>query len=373
MSCASTQFAESESHVIKSYILQNWTMLLILAAYAIALRISVFLDKKTVRRMYVLIAAVFLLSIAVFMEFSFADSYEHRGLRLVLMAIRYSATPFIVAQISYTLVKRQRWWVFIPAMVLAVINFASIPTGIVFGVGEDNEMVRGMLGYLPYIVSGGYCIFLIRLLLLRSNARLMEIVPIAFLGIAFASGLIFPFVYGKEYSVLFCSTIAVALFVYYVFSILEQTKKDALTGLLNRQAFISDVRDDANEINAILSIDMNGLKEINDRRGHVAGDEALTTLGLCFTRSLKLRESGYRIGGDEFAIVCRRTSQTEMKELVRRIQNCVDETDYSCSIGYSYAEDGEKTVDEMLKEADDMMYYNKARYYEESGRDRRRR
>lgn len=358
---------------MKSYILQNWTMLLILAAFAIALHITVFLDKKTIRRMYVLIVAVFLLSITVFLEFGYADAPEHRALRIVLMAVRYSATPFIIAQIAYTLVKRQRWWVFIPAMVLAVVNFISIPTGIVFGVGGDNEMVRGTLGYLPYIVSGGYCVFLIRLLLVRSNERLMEIIPIVFLGIAFASGLIFPFVYGKEYSALFCSTIAVALFVYYVFSILEQTKKDALTGLLNRQAFKSDVRDAPEEITALLSIDMNGLKEINDSQGHGAGDEALATLALCFMRSLKLKESGYRIGGDEFAIVCRHTSEGELSELVNRIQSRVEETQYSCSIGYSYNEDGQKTVEKMLKEADDMMYANKARYYEKSGRDRRRR
>jgi diguanylate cyclase (GGDEF)-like protein len=367
-----TQFAESEPSMIKSYVLQNWTMLLILAAFAIALRISVFLDKKTLRRMYVLIAAVFLLSITVFMEFNYANSAEHRTVRIVLTAVRYSATPFIIAQIAYTLVKKQHWCVFIPAMVLTAINFASIPTGIVFGVGEDGEMVRGVLGYLPFIVSGGYCLFLIGLLLWRSNERLMEIVPIVFLGLAFASGLVFPFIYGKDYSTIFCSTIAAALFVYYVFSILEQTKKDALTGLLNRQAFKSDICENPEEITALLSIDMNGLKTINDDRGHAAGDDALTTLAVCFMRSLKSRESGYRIGGDEFAIVCRRTSQSELMALMGRIEDRVDETEYSCSMGYSYNEGGEKTVEEMLKEADDMMYSNKARYYLESGRDRRR-
>lgn len=359
--------------MIKSYILQNWTMLLILAAFAIALQITAFLDKKTIRRMYVLIVAVFLLSIAVFVEFGFAASAEHRTLRIVLMAIRYSATPFIVAQITYTLVKKQRWYVFIPAMILMVINFVSIPTGIVFGIGEDNELIRGALGYLPFIVSGGYCIFLICLLLRRSNKQLVEIVPIVFLGLAFASGLIFPFVYGKDYASIFCSTIAVALFVYYVFSILEQTKKDALTGLLNRQVFKSDTRNNPEEITAVLSIDMNGLKEINDTQGHAAGDEALTTLALCFTRSLKYRESGYRIGGDEFAIICRRIKQSEMMELVERIESLVAETEYSCSIGYCYNEDEKKTIMEMFKEADDMMYSNKALYYEEIGKDRRRR
>jgi diguanylate cyclase (GGDEF)-like protein len=234
-------------------------------------------------------------------------------------------------------------------------------------------LVRGALGYLPYIVSGGYCLFLICLLLRRSNKQVMEVISIVFLALALASGLVFPFVYGKDYAAIFCSTIAVALFVYYVFSILEQTKQDALTGLLNRQAFKSDVRSNPEEITALLSIDMNGLKEINDNRGHVAGDDALTTLALCFTRSLRFRQSGYRIGGDEFAIVCRRTSQGELEELVGRIEKLVNETEYSCSIGYSYNEGGGKTVEEMLKEADDMMYSNKARYYEESGKDRRRR
>ena len=359
--------------MIKTYILQNWTMLLILASFAIALRISVFLDRKTTRRMYVLIVTVFLLSIAVFVEFNIADSAEHKALRIVLMAIRYSSTPFIIAQIAYTLVKKQRWYVFIPAMILGVINLASIPTGIVFDVGEDNELVRGTLGYLPFIVSGGYCLFLIGLLLRRSNKRLMEIIPIAFLGLAFVSGLVFPFIYGKDYAAIFCSTIAVALFVYYVFSILEQTKKDALTGLLNRQAFKSDVHKNPEEITALLSIDMNGLKAINDNQGHAAGDEALTTLALCFMRSLKARESGYRIGGDEFAIICRRTTQSEMMALKERIESHVEETECSCAIGYSYNEGGAKTVEQMLKEADDMMYSDKARYYAESGIDRRKR
>ena len=164
-----------------------------------------------------------------------------------------------------------------------------------------------------------------------------------------------------------------ALFVYYVFSILEQTKKDTLTGLLNRQAFKSDIYKNPEEITALLSIDMNGLKTINDAQGHVAGDEALTTLALCIMRSLRSRESGYRLGGDEFAVLCRRASQDELMALKSRIEGFVAETEYSCAIGYSYNEGGSKTVKGMIKEADDMMYSDKARHYAESGNDRRRR
>ena len=348
-------------------------MLLILAAFAIALHITVYLSKQTVKRMYALIVAVFLLSLVVFVEFNYATPVEHRTLRIVLMAIRYSATPLIIAQVIYTLVKKQQWYVFIPAIILTLINFVSIFTGVVFSVGEDNVFTRGALGYLPFIVAGGYGLFLVYLLIKRSNKQWIEIVPIIFLAIAFASGLIFPFVFGSDYAALFCPTIAVALFVYYVFSILEQTKKDSLTGLLNRHAFEADISKNPEEITALLSIDMNGLKPINDNQGHAAGDDALTTLALCFTRSLKFRESSYRIGGDEFAIICRRIPHDEVVELVRRIKTLVAETEYSCSVGYSYNDNGEKSVNEMLKEADKMMYTEKARYYEKSGKDRRKR
>ena len=70
----------------------------------------------------------------------------------------------------------------------------------------------------------------------------------------------------------------IALFIYHVFSILQLTKKDALTGLLNRQAYYGETSRSFKDITAIISLDMNGLKKINDTYGHDAGDEALITL-----------------------------------------------------------------------------------------------
>lgn len=358
--------------LLKEFLLQNWTLVLILSAFAIALHISVFLDKKTVRRMYVLIAVVFFLTLIVFAEFNVPAVAEHRLLRGVLMALRYSATPFIIAQLIYTLVKKQTWYIFIPAMGLAVLDFVSIFTGVVFRIGEDNDFSRGILGYLPFVVAGLYCFVLVFLLLKRSNLKWMEIVPIAFLAFALLSQLIFPFLFGSDFSKIFCPTIAVALFIYYVFEILQQTKKDSLTGLLNRHAYNADVCKNPEDITALISIDMNGLKPINDTLGHAAGDEALLTLALCFRRALKSRQYGYRIGGDEFVIMCRKTSEKDLKELIERIERNVGETKYFCSVGYSYSPDGKKPVEEMLKESDEMMYAAKARFYEERGRDRRR-
>ena len=358
---------------LKQYIIQNWALILILIAFAISLVTTVFLEKKTIIRMYVLIIMTFLLSIIVFTEFYLPKEDAYRTARIIMMAIRYSATPFITALVMYTLTKKLHWAVFIPAVVLMILDIVSIFTGIVFSLNDANELVRGPLGYLPFIVAGLYCVVLIFLLIKRSNKRLMEIIPIVFLSLTLASGVIFPFIFGSSFSNIFCTTIGIALFTYYEFSILSLTKLDSLTGLLNRQAYFADVSSNSDSISAIITIDMDGLKAINDSEGHSAGDEALITLGLCFSRSLKRKQSGYRIGGDEFIIVCRRNSEEEVKELIERIRKYVSETKYSCSIGYSLSIDSPKRVEDMVKESDAMMYIEKEQYYQKSGLDRRQR
>ena len=172
-----------------------------------------------------------------------------------------------------------------------------------------------------------------------------------------------PFLIGSDYSQLFCATIAISMFVYYVFLILQVTKKDPLTGLLNRQAYYSDTSNEPEEITALVSIDMNGLKKINDNEGHIAGDKAISTLANCFLRAVKRKQSVYRIGGDEFVIVCRKAPEKDVIELTKRIHRLVAETPYSCSVGYGYSSDGKKSIDELLSESDENMYAEKQQYY----------
>ena len=357
--------------MLKDYIIQNWPLILILLAFIISLITTVFLDKKTVIRMYILIGAVFLLSIVVFVEFYIVDKESLKDLRIVLMAIRYSATPLIIALITFTLVKRLRWFIFIPAIALVIVDIISIFTGIVFSIDESNNLQRGPLGFLPFIMVGLYSVFLIYLLIKRSNKRLMEIVFIIFFAFALGTGIIFPFVFRDQYASIFCVIIAVALFAYFEFTVLQLTKKDALTGLLNRHAYYADVNKDPKSISAIISIDMNGLKIINDTEGHSAGDAALVAISLCFVNLLKNKQYGYRIGGDEFIIVCRKTSKEDILSLVEQIRQNVSETPYSCAIGYSLNLEGNKSIPELLKESDEMMYQEKEKHYQESG-DRRR-
>ncbi len=219
---------------------------------------------------------------------------------------------------------------------------------------------------------GVYSALFVYLLLKRSNKRPEEIFPIAFLCFAFASGLVLPFILGKDFQKIFCVTITIALFVYYVFLILQSAEKDPLTGLLNRQSFYAATSNDSKDMNALILIDMNGLKAINDKEGHVAGDKALETLAYCFIKATTSRETAYRVGGDEFIIVCRKASEDDVRKLIERIREKLAETKYHCAIGYSYSSSGNKDIDEMFKAADEMMYKDKMEYYSLPGNEKYR-
>lgn len=355
------------------YVIQNWALILIGVAFVISLKITGFQNKASVKRMYVLIAGVFLLSVVVYEEFYLADLGGHLMTRTILMAVRYSSTPLIVAMVLYTLQKTTRWFVFLPALALTVINIISIFTGVVSSLSENGTLQRGPLGYLPYIVAGLYGAYLLFVLYKRSNKLYTEIIPIAYLGLAFASGVFLPFFFGSSFSRIFCTTIMIALFVYYVFSIHKLSKIEPLTGVLNLQAFYGDSAIHPEDITALISMDMNGLKKINDTQGHAAGDHALVTFAECILGELNSRQSVYRIGGDEFVIICRKTPQSEVIDLIRRIREKLSKTEYSGAIGYSCTENVKKPIDEMLKESDENMYAEKAKYYSDTRMDRRKR
>ncbi|MBQ3796569.1 MAG: GGDEF domain-containing protein [Butyrivibrio sp.] len=354
--------------MFKEFILQNWSLYLVLLAFVIMLKITIFLEHEVIRRMYVLIALIFLLSISVFVEFSLESRAIYPNIRIILMAIRYSATPLIIAQIIYTLVIKEHWTIFLPSVILVIIDFVSIKTGIVFSIAEDGSLKRGLLGYLPFIVAGIYCLLLIYFLVKRSTKLITEIIPIVFLAFCFLGGLILPFIIGKEYARIFCPTIGITMFVYYVFSIFSLTKKDAMTQLLNRQAYYNDITQKPQDISSVISLDMNGLKTINDTYGHAAGDKAIKTLAECVFQSLKSRQLPYRIGGDEFAILCRRTSLEETREIAEKIRDLAEDSGISCSIGYCIRESSGMSIGEMLAKADEMMYAEKARYYQTHNR-----
>ena len=100
---------------------------------------------------------------------------------------------------------------------------------------------------------------------------------------------------------------------------------DGLTGLCNRRGFDDRLRKEWSRAGrygsslALLMIDIDGLKEVNDARGHAAGDNLLRMTAIAIRESLRGSDLGARWGGDEFAIIAPETSREAAELLGRRL------------------------------------------------------
>lgn len=150
--------------------------------------------------------------------------------------------------------------------------------------------------------------------------------------------------------------------------LMKMYMEDLLTGLYNRNGFylkVSQLLEKAEGLDlSIISLDMDGLKRINDTYGHAEGDEALHSLGSIIRGSLK-QELAARIGGDEFLVAFTgKNIGSRTREIVDRIEQGIYEYnkvsnkvyEIQASIGsYTDCVQGHN-LDYFLKKADDLMY-----------------
>ena len=83
----------------------------------------------------------------------------------------------------------------------------------------------------------------------------------------------------------------------------QRTDLDGLTGLLNQAALSRRVEQPAGLDCVAAVCDMDNFKEVNDRYGHLVGDEILRNVGNLLSRSIRHEDEAYRWGGDEFVIL----------------------------------------------------------------------
>lgn len=148
---------------------------------------------------------------------------------------------------------------------------------------------------------------------------------------------------------------------------------DVLTGLPNRRYFIKSLENRVarclryGDNSALLFLDVNNLKRINDTHGHGAGDLALSHLGQVLSSHVRQSDFVARIGGDEFGILLDNLDADEVERkiaaLLDRISNSeiqYRETALSLRVAVGYCFVGPRdTVTDLLSRADAAMYANK--------------
>jgi diguanylate cyclase (GGDEF)-like protein len=147
----------------------------------------------------------------------------------------------------------------------------------------------------------------------------------------------------------------------------QRSHTDALTGLQNRMAFQEYVnkleKQPGDSSVTVFSMDVNCLKETNDKNGHLCGDILLREAASCVLKTFgdQTGKNVFRIGGDEFSAICLNTTEEETKRLLENFRNEQIRYSISISAGHAYAPKlKDVKVRQLFELADKRMYENKA-------------
>ncbi len=148
---------------------------------------------------------------------------------------------------------------------------------------------------------------------------------------------------------------------------------DSLTYAQNRNHFNEYLKKNrCKELHfvGVIYLDLNGLKEINDKMGHLAGDTLI--ISASYVLQEIFADNSYRIGGDEFVVIEQDVLESEFYSKYEMLLKRMKELEISVATGYIWKERC-LNLSEILQAADQKMYEDKKRYYSIAQKDQRRR
>ena len=152
--------------------------------------------------------------------------------------------------------------------------------------------------------------------------------------------------------------------------------RDSLTGLFNHRYFYEQLSHEVDRAVryaqplALLLMDMDNFKDINDTCGHLVGDKFLGVVGQVIARQIRASDIGARYGGDEFVVILPNTGAEEARLTADKLKTAValagsmgavdERVKLGISIGYAICPDDCRTAGELLQVADNRLYEQKA-------------
>jgi diguanylate cyclase (GGDEF)-like protein len=153
------------------------------------------------------------------------------------------------------------------------------------------------------------------------------------------------------------------------------SQHDSLTGLLNRRAIELSLAKEAHRLKrfdepyAVLLLDIDHFKRINDELGHAAGDEVLRQVALTLSDEAREVDRVARHGGEEFCVLLPHTEQEGAVQAAERLRTAVEERvigwhadslRITISVGLACATDPHEATDALMRRADQALYHAKA-------------
>ena len=290
--------------------------------------------------------------------------------RVLLSIIGYTFRSTAALGLLFVIVpnRKHSFLLWLPCLITLFTCGTAYFTDIAFSYDDAGKFHRGPLGYVVFIVPLIYLILIVWYTFSRiADKKGAEKFIIPLSGLFCLTAAICD---AKVGGTRINEAYLISSIFFYMFLYSNDYRHDVLTGLLNRQAFYDDCKQFSKEIGAIASLDMNGLKELNDTKGHQAGDVALRNIGECLKSFEDHNTQAYRIGGDEFIILFFHDHEDMIDIMKQQIKDDVIRRGYTISVGHSMISQN-SSLAETVKESDRMMYEDKKKFYRETGRVRR--
>ena len=141
---------------------------------------------------------------------------------------------------------------------------------------------------------------------------------------------------------------------------------DLLTGLYNRNklnSYINDILESPDMPTVLIFLDINGLKKVNDKEGHLAGDNLIKRAANTLI-SVFHEDDIFRVGGDEFVIILRNVEESFITNKINKLHQKAKKNDVSFAVGYAMT-NYSKDIEKILNEADVNMYNDKRKFYKQ--------
>ena len=167
-------------------------------------------------------------------------------------------------------------------------------------------------------------------------------------------------------------------------SLLDYSERDALTGLFNRKTFddqfarhagIESGAPEGDRQQWLAVIDIDHFKQVNDRFGHLYGDEVLILMANILRSSFRSHDRIFRFGGEEFVVLLRSTSLETAHKVFNRFRQAVEEYNFPqvgrITASVSFVSTAANTPVEILGQADQALYFakengrNQVRFYDD--------
>lgn len=339
--------------------IRNFITIILLAGFFILLRTGDVNDRKTEKLLTIDAIVVTALIVAEIGDAYFASLDHLNKLRYLTSAIGYTLRPVSLGIFITILLRKKETliYIWIPIAIIAVISITSYWTHIMYYFSEDNEFIRGPLGYIPHLMSVFYMGLLLFYAIKKYKiADLSEILTIFYIVTVCLVSIFIETVFRVRF--LLSGAIVSSCIVYYTYLYVQVYKTDPLTKVYDRTSFNKDAEKKMNRNMEVINVDLDNLKSINDTEGHVAGDAALCTLANVLLAVGNNSYRVYRVGGDEFYVIGIDKSHASTKVYISNAKAALTKKGLTASFGYAHYSPGDDFGDCCI-EADKKMYENK--------------